>query len=123
MSIVPDPVIEYYKQFVDRDKLRANLRLTVEQRSRNLRELAVAKQRSDERNQAPPSPQNPWQPVSDCGPNRTTDPIVELYKRDVDRTLLRENLRRTPEERFQALVSMAILFDEFQTPARGKGPA
>jgi hypothetical protein len=27
------------------------------------------------------------------------DPVIEAYKKDVDRTLLRENLRRTPEER------------------------
>jgi len=29
------------------------------------------------------------------------DPVIEAYKRDVDRTLLRENLRRTVEERFR----------------------
>jgi hypothetical protein len=28
------------------------------------------------------------------------DPVIEAYKKDVDRTLLRENLRRTPAERF-----------------------
>lgn len=28
------------------------------------------------------------------------DPVVEAYKRDVDRTLLRENLKLTVEERF-----------------------
>jgi hypothetical protein len=31
------------------------------------------------------------------------DPVVEAYKRDVDRTLLRENLRLTWEERLLAL--------------------
>ena len=34
------------------------------------------------------------------------NPVVELYKRDVDRTLIRENLRRTPQERLQALQSL-----------------
>lgn len=29
------------------------------------------------------------------------DPVIELYKRDVDRTLLRENLKLTPEERLR----------------------
>jgi hypothetical protein len=29
-----------------------------------------------------------------------SDPVVEAYKQDVDRTLLRRNLRLTPEERF-----------------------
>ena len=28
-----------------------------------------------------------------------SDPVVEAYKRDVDRTLLRENLRKTVEQR------------------------
>lgn len=31
------------------------------------------------------------------------DPVIEAYKRHVDRTLLRENLRRTPAERFRNL--------------------
>ncbi len=28
------------------------------------------------------------------------DPVIEVYKKDVDRTLLRENLKLTVEERF-----------------------
>jgi hypothetical protein len=35
------------------------------------------------------------------------DPVIEAFKKDVDRTLLRENLRRTPEER--VLVLMRLL--------------
>jgi hypothetical protein len=31
------------------------------------------------------------------------DPVIELYKRDVDRTLLRENLKLSPEERLRKL--------------------
>jgi len=31
------------------------------------------------------------------------DAVVELYKRDVDRTLLRENLRKTVDERLRSL--------------------
>ncbi len=31
------------------------------------------------------------------------DPVIEVYKADIDRTLLRENLRRTPTERVQRL--------------------
>jgi len=29
------------------------------------------------------------------------DPIVEAYKKDIDRTLIRENLKLTVEERFR----------------------
>ena len=32
------------------------------------------------------------------------DPVVEYYKKDVDRTLLRENLKLTVEERLQKFV-------------------
>jgi len=32
-----------------------------------------------------------------------TDPVIEAFKVDIDRTLLRENLRRTPTERVQRL--------------------
>lgn len=31
------------------------------------------------------------------------DPVIEAYKRDVDRTLLRENLKLTPEQRLMKL--------------------
>ena len=34
---------------------------------------------------------------------RPDDPVIEDYKRDVDRTLLRENLKLTPEERLLKL--------------------
>ena len=35
------------------------------------------------------------------------DPVIEAYKRDVDQTLLIENLRKTPEHRMATLVAMA----------------
>jgi len=35
------------------------------------------------------------------------DPVVEVYLRDVDRTLLRENLKLTPAQRLQKLVSFS----------------
>jgi len=41
------------------------------------------------------------------------DPVIEAYKRDVDRTLLRENLRRTVEERLEALMRLQLLAEEF----------
>lgn len=34
------------------------------------------------------------------------DPVIEAYKRDVDRSLIRENLRRTPEERLRDLMRL-----------------
>ena len=34
------------------------------------------------------------------------DPVIEAYKRDVDRTLIRENLRLSVEERFEKLMRL-----------------
>lgn len=38
--------------------------------------------------------------------NHDSDPVIGLYKQGVDRTLLRENLRRSSEERLRALQSL-----------------
>ena len=35
------------------------------------------------------------------------DPVLEVYLRDVDRTLLRENLKLTPAQRLEKLVRFA----------------
>ena len=40
------------------------------------------------------------------------DPVVRAYLRDVDRTLLRENLRRTPTQRVQNLMALQALYEE-----------
>jgi len=37
----------------------------------------------------------------------TVDPVIEFYKKDVDRTLLRENLKLTPEERALKFLAFA----------------
>jgi hypothetical protein len=42
------------------------------------------------------------------------DPVIEAYKKDVDRTLLRENLRRTPEQRWENYLRMYHLAAEFR---------
>lgn len=41
-------------------------------------------------------------------------PHIEAYKKDIDRTLIRENLKKTPAERAQALEEMARLYEEGQ---------
>ena len=50
------------------------------------------------------------------------DPVIEAYKKDVDRTLLRENLRRTPEERCENFLRMYHLAEEMRRAgARARG--
>ena len=41
-----------------------------------------------------------------------SDPVVEAYMRHVDRTLLRQNLRRTVTERIRNLMALQRLAEE-----------
>jgi hypothetical protein len=40
--------------------------------------------------------------------------VIEVYKQDVDRTLLRENLKRTPDERLRGLVALQRFAQELR---------
>jgi len=42
------------------------------------------------------------------------DPVVEAYKKGIDRTLLRANLKLTVTERFQRAMAHARLADELR---------
>jgi hypothetical protein len=46
------------------------------------------------------------------------DPVIEFYKKDIDRTLLRENLKRTVEERFERLMALQRFAEELQRAGR-----
>jgi transcriptional regulator with XRE-family HTH domain len=46
------------------------------------------------------------------------DPVIEAYKKDIDRTLLRENLKLTAEQRLQQLQQLAEFADKFRGIAR-----
>ncbi|MCP3960489.1 MAG: hypothetical protein GY719_21805 [bacterium] len=46
------------------------------------------------------------------------DPVIEAYKRDVDRTLLRKNLRLAPEERVLAAMELQKLAAEVSRAGR-----
>lgn len=46
------------------------------------------------------------------------DPVIEAYKQHVDRSLLIQNLRRTPEERVCAMISMLELSAELREAVR-----
>jgi hypothetical protein len=37
------------------------------------------------------------------GGDRAVDPVIEAYKKDIDRTLIRENLKLTPDQRLRRL--------------------
>ena len=46
------------------------------------------------------------------------DDIIDLYKKDVDRTLIRENLKLTPEERLEKAQQMAQMAEELREAGR-----
>ncbi len=51
------------------------------------------------------------------------DPVIEAYKLHVDRTLLRENLKRSPDERWQRFTQALHLAEEVRragAKARGR---
>ncbi|MBX3025560.1 hypothetical protein KF840_11705 [bacterium] len=48
------------------------------------------------------------------------DPVIEAYKRDVDRTLIRENLRRSVQERFDRLVALSRFAEELRRAGRAR---
>ena len=49
------------------------------------------------------------------------DPVVEAYKRDIDMTLLRENLRRSVDERVCNLMALQRLAEEARRAGRKAG--
>ena len=48
----------------------------------------------------------------------TKDPVIEAYKSGIDVTLIRENLRRAPEERLIALQQLQSFAQELRKGGR-----
>ena len=46
------------------------------------------------------------------------DPVIEAYKKDVDRTLIRENLKKSHEERVRTLEQMIEFVEEVRRAGR-----
>lgn len=51
-------------------------------------------------------------------PRPDPDPVVEAYKKDIDRTLIRENLKLTVEERFRKAMALARFAEEMRRAGR-----
>ena len=54
-------------------------------------------------------------------PRLPVDQVIEAYKRDVDRTLLRENLRRSVDQRLRLLVEQQRFGRQIQRAVRKRG--
>ena len=46
------------------------------------------------------------------------DPVIEAYQKDIDRTLLRENLKLFPEERIRKLIELQRFAIELRRAGR-----
>jgi hypothetical protein len=66
--------------------------------------------------EASPSPQHADEPS--VTPVDRPDPIIELYKKHVDRSLLRENLKLTPEQRLLKMMDLQRFAAELQRAGR-----
>lgn len=51
-------------------------------------------------------------------PPLVPDPVIEAYKKDVDRTLLRENLKLTMEQRLQRMYDFMKSLDALRGSSR-----
>ena len=50
------------------------------------------------------------------------DPVIKAYKKDVDRTLIRENLRLSVEQRFDKLMRLQEFAEELRRAALRRKP-
>lgn len=55
----------------------------------------------------PSMPSDPWR-----------DPVTEAYRKDIDRTLLRDNLTRSVDERFARLMELQRFAEELRRAGR-----
>lgn len=55
------------------------------------------------------------------GPDLEPDPVIDAYKRDVDRTLLREQLRRSVEERVRHMLAALRFADALREAGASHG--
>ncbi len=51
------------------------------------------------------------------------DPVIEAYQKDVDRTLIRENLRLSVEQRFDKLMRLQEFAEELRRAALRRKPS
>ena len=53
-----------------------------------------------------------------CTVSLAPDPVIDAYKRDVDRTLIRENLKRSIDQRLEALMQLQVFAEELREAGR-----
>ncbi len=57
-------------------------------------------------------------PNEEVKPGRDFDPVIEAYKKHIDVTLIRENLRLTVDQRFQQLMKLQQFAEDLRRAER-----
>jgi hypothetical protein len=57
-------------------------------------------------------------PNEQVKPSRDLDPVIEAYKKHIDITLIRENLRLTVGQRFQQLMKLQQFAEDLRRAGR-----
>jgi hypothetical protein len=60
--------------------------------------------------------------TDDPEPDLPADPVIEAYKRDVDRTLIREQLRRSIDERVRNMIAALRFAEALHRAGRERRP-
>lgn len=115
---------EYFKSQVDREALRENLKLTPAQRMEKF-ERMMREKYPDQISPVTPRPQETHVLREDSppyggedAPRDATNDLVEAFKKDVDRTLLIENLKLTPTQRMRQFVQFMDMIYEVRRAGR-----
>lgn len=61
-------------------------------------------------------------PRPPLAPADFVDPVIEVYKKDVDRTLLRENLKLTVQQRFEKFIAFMDFASKIREAGRSPAP-
>ena len=61
---------------------------------------------------------NPCGRMEDQKPNVDRDPLIEAFKKDLDLTLIHQNLRLTVDERFTQLMELQRFAEELRRAGR-----
>ena len=56
--------------------------------------------------------------VNRVEPGKDLEPVIEAYKKDIDVTLIRENLRLTVDQRFQQLMKLQQFAEDLRHAGR-----
>lgn len=80
--------------------------------------MELNEQSVPDHSEEPELPEPPRCGLEELPPPDVFDPVIEAYKKDIDRTLLIENLKLTPAQRAEKLESFVEMLTELREATR-----